>query len=455
MTPLLLFAAVILASFSIPTDIKQQTIHTITTKPVERFEIVLGRFLGFLGLMTLVLVVMTCISLLYVLRGIDPLAADESLKARVPLYGDLSFESGGPGHGSISDKATNVGREWDYRSYISAPMPGQPTQAAVWNFSSLPSSLADRKQVRCEFTFDVYRTTKGQENKGVGCSFAFQTWRFVRGSEEQYRNDREKMLKQANPPPESEIDDELAAKYGYFVVPSREVTDYHTLFLRLPGGLFRNALEADSSKRRESGVPLLQVRVQCLSRTQYVGMAKADLYLRVDPEGSAEKALFAWNFVKGAFGVWFRLALMIGLGVALSTWLSGVISMLVTLMLYNGGLCQEFILSVAQGKNIGGGPVEAIVRLARREVGGAQPLEESTAANVATVSDTAFRWFVRRVLDIIPDVDRFDLTKYVAEGFDIGGGSLLLTLLYLVGYLLPWAILAYYLFKWREIAAPT
>src|SRR5262245_21174049 len=39
MSSLLLFTAALLTSFSIPADIRQQTIHTIVTKPVERFEI--------------------------------------------------------------------------------------------------------------------------------------------------------------------------------------------------------------------------------------------------------------------------------------------------------------------------------------------------------------------------------------------------------------------------------
>ena len=59
MTPLLLVSAAGMASLSIPTDIKQQTIHTILTKPVERFEIILGRFLGYTMLMTLVLFFMS------------------------------------------------------------------------------------------------------------------------------------------------------------------------------------------------------------------------------------------------------------------------------------------------------------------------------------------------------------------------------------------------------------
>src|SRR5207249_4778080 len=71
----LLLAALLVTAFSIPTDIKNQTIHTIVTKPVERFEVVLGRFLGFLALMTLVLLALTSISLLYVFTEVNPAAA--------------------------------------------------------------------------------------------------------------------------------------------------------------------------------------------------------------------------------------------------------------------------------------------------------------------------------------------------------------------------------------------
>ena len=52
MNVLLIAVGLLLAAFSIPSDIKNLTIHTIVTKPVERFEIVLGRFLGYLGLVT-------------------------------------------------------------------------------------------------------------------------------------------------------------------------------------------------------------------------------------------------------------------------------------------------------------------------------------------------------------------------------------------------------------------
>src|SRR5213592_4867852 len=91
MTPLFLMTASLLGSFGIPTDVKNQSIHTIVTKPVEKFEIVLGRFLGYAVLLTVGLALISGLSLIYVMRGVNEEAQKESFKARVPLYGKLSF----------------------------------------------------------------------------------------------------------------------------------------------------------------------------------------------------------------------------------------------------------------------------------------------------------------------------------------------------------------------------
>jgi hypothetical protein len=499
---LLLVTAVILAAFSIPTDIRRQTIHTIVTKPVERFEIVLGRFLGFTLLMTLVLVLMTAVSVVYVLRGVDPAAAEESLKAREPFYGTLHFENTGN-----EQKGTNVGREWDYRSYITAAPPNQGPQYAVWDFPNVPRYLANRDSVRCEFAFDIYRTTKGFENRGVSCKFEFETANFNDRSKDSYNADRSRWMSKNNlftqkdidewlesyrgrltaqsvssverddrldkkrlrlmahkgegDPPQyrlsdAEIDDELAEEYGYYVLPAKDITDYHTQFMDVPAGLFRNAFLTSSAPARRDAPPLqARVSVTQQSSTQYVGMAKYDLYWRLDdPKGGHELAAFTANFFKGAFGLWLRLCLVIGLAVALSTYLSGVISMLVAAMLYLGGGAIDYIQSVAFGTAAGGGPMEALFRLANRQVA-LIPLDEGTAATLATTSDVVFRWFIRRALELIPDVNRYDLTSYVGEGFNIPWMQLLLDCGALSLYLLPWFIAAYYLLKWREIAGPT
>ncbi len=502
---LLLVTAIIIAAFSIPTDIRRQTIHTITTKPVERFEIIVGRFLGFTGLMTLVLLLMTSVSVVYVLREVDPAAAEESLKAREPLYGNLHFVNA-----DDPNKGINVGREWDYRGYITPAAQNREGASAIWDFPSVPRSLADRDKVRCEFAFDIYRQTKGFENRGVSCTFEFQTANFSDRDKDAYNADlsrwrsknnllsakdvedwltsyRARLASQANPPSESDIsarvdkkrarltakhlpqedppkyslsdadiENELADEYGYYVEPAKALTDYHTLFIDVPGGLFRNAFQGTPA---HPDAPLLQTRVSVTKQdiTQYVGMAKYDLYWRLDDPFSspyAQKAAFAMNFYKGAFGLWLRLCLVIGLAVALSTYLSGVISMLVASMLYLGGGAIDFIQSIGQGTAPGGGPMEALVRLANRQIA-LIPLEEGATATLATSTDVVFRWFIRRVLDLIPDVARYDLTAYVGEGFNIPLTQLFLDFGALALYLLPWIVLAYYLLKWREIAAPT
>src|SRR5262249_45606785 len=148
------------------------------------------------------------------------------------------------------------------------------------------------------------------------------------------------------------LDDELAQEYGYYEIPSQPVTDYKTQFFTLPGGLFRSAVqtseerdaelkerykddparperlqkadaerEAELKLRAERKVPLT-IRVVCDSPTQYVGMARYDLYGRLDEPGRGEQWLFMLNFFKGAFGLWLLLALVIGLAVVLSTYLN-------------------------------------------------------------------------------------------------------------------------------------
>jgi len=138
-TPLFLMTAGLLGALSIPADIKSQSIHTIVTKPVEKFEIVLGRFLGYGLLLTAGLAAVAVVSLGYVVRGVTDAAEKESFKARVPIFGRLGFI------GTPSPGGDSVGRENDYRRYVSGPHPGTknaPKQYAVFEFDDVPAALA-------------------------------------------------------------------------------------------------------------------------------------------------------------------------------------------------------------------------------------------------------------------------------------------------------------------------
>lgn len=452
MAPVLLVSTGLLASFSIPADLKSQTMHTIVTKPVERFEIVLGRSLGYIGLMSLALVCMTAFSLVFVARNVGEEAKDESYKARVPIFGSMQIIEG-------RDKVTpgiSVGREWDYRKYISG---GATTERAVWTFVDVPPDLAKRDTVRCEFAFDVFRTTKGAvENKGIFCSFVAMNSGWDPQNLNAYHTERDQILAQPDPATQEKarVDgwskdklnaallSPLAKKYGYYELLSKEVIDYHTLFFELPGGLFDIPKEATKSTR---GHGMLQMNVRCESPTQYLGVAKHDLYL-LDDENRFEA-----NYFKGALGLWFRLCLVVVMAVTLSTYLSGIIAFITTMFFYVLGLFTEFIHKLASGQLEGGGPMEAFLRLSQ----GANlvtPLDQTPGVRVAQISDLAFRGFLRGVLSVIPDVDRYDLTTYVSQGFNISGGLLLWdNILPLLGYLIPCTVLGYYLMKSREIAA--
>jgi hypothetical protein len=474
---LLLAAAMLLTAFSIPNDIKNQNIYTIVSKPVERFEIVLGRFLGYTALMTVALAAMTAGSLLLIrTASLDEKAREETFTARVPHRGKLSFVSRrGVGEG------TNVGREFDYRKYIG----GSPntTERARWDFIAVPATLTagDKDAVRCEFTFDIFRLTKGEENRGVDVNIRLVSWQCEQtpptvprdgtwhwadaDKERAYQDERREIDEKlrrgevGGPNPPRSLDfavpgtpawdevNKLAEKYGFYEVPSKEVYDYHPDGVVVPVGLFKNA-RAGTPKPYDDGSPrpLVQVYVKCTSPGQMLGMAEGDLHLL---EGVQP---FEANYFKAAIGLWCRVTLVIAVAVALSTYLAGVISLLSTLFVVLSSYLVEHLKDVAYGQNIGGGPFEALTRFLRAEGPTAQ-LEQTATVKTAVGLDTAYAWAFRQFFNILPDIDSFTWTSYLKEGFNINAEFLVMNLLVLFGYVLPWSVLAYYLLRNREVAA--
>ena len=98
---LVLLLALFLSSLSLPTDIKNRTLHTVVTKPVRASEVVLGRIVGFTAVATCLLALMGAISYVFVERGLahtHQLAADDlqPVEGAVPgrsvvLQGHTSF----------------------------------------------------------------------------------------------------------------------------------------------------------------------------------------------------------------------------------------------------------------------------------------------------------------------------------------------------------------------------
>lgn len=432
---LLLITSSVMACFSLPTDIRQQTIHTVITKPVQRFELVLGRVVGFTLLMTVVLVIMSQLSLLYVFRGIDEKARETSMRARVPIFGQIRYEELDAQLKWSQAQGIRVGREWDYRKYIR----GGSAQEAVWQFDRLPKDLNQPpRMIPVEFAFDIFRTSKGGEEfvEGVSCQISFvnpNKWNF--GKYADYRKVLETRTELAQDP------QELAKAFGYYELKTPlTVVDYHNYTVWFPSSLLDDL-----------GNQPLEIRVACRSPSQYLGMAKADLYIL------AQEGDFYTNYIKGTICIWFVMVLVITLGVVFSTYLNALVSLLLTWSLLLCGIptLREFIREVGSAVdpelNPGGGPLHAAYQLAQNQNLTA-PLEQTRAVWLIEKVDDVFRLLFNGLLAVLPDLSHYTRTDYIAEGFSIPGGELLMSLLILAGYLFPFLVAGYYLLNVREIA---
>jgi hypothetical protein len=448
--------------------------YTIVSKPVERFEIILGRFFGYGGMMTVALLLMVFISVIYIGSSkFNPKAVEETYKARVTVRGKLSFRAYREGY-----EGTNVGREFEYRKYIGGSP--QTRERAIWSFDEVPANLTrkDRASVPLEYTLDIFRLTKGDENRGVDINIRVCSWQTgqrpseVRGDgvwrwTDQERADRyekerqeinnklkaggygpgyDKNLDYAKPGTKTwELVDNLAKVYGFYEIPSVEVYDFQPGSVPIPTGLFENAAEGDAVVG-EKKQPRVQVYVKCMSHGQMLGMAEGDLYFI---EG---QRAFWENYFKSSFGLWCRMLIVIGLAVTFSTYFAAMIAVLGTAMMYGMGYLAEFIQDIGNRSNVGGGPMESSIRMIRGETP-TMPFEATGALQAVNIFDEFFAWIFRRVMNVIPDVDAFAWSDFLGEGYNVNFEHLVVNLLMLVGYLLPWGVLAYYLMRNREVAA--
>ncbi len=159
---LLTVMVTILTPLSLPTDIQQQTIYTVVSKPTRRLELIWGRMIGYMTLVTVLVVVFGGISLAYLWRTVrttidNTYAAAEKAKkenrlteykllmeqadqlstrmsARVPVKGSLSFlDSRGVPHAMGIDVGQDQSMK-EPRSHIEGATPS----AAIWSFGIVP-----------------------------------------------------------------------------------------------------------------------------------------------------------------------------------------------------------------------------------------------------------------------------------------------------------------------------
>ncbi len=161
---LLTVMVTVLSPLSLPQDIQAQTIYTVVTKPVRRLELIWGRMLGYMSIVTALVLVFGLVSLLYLSRNIggeinkiqaeadqiratDPDRArfldDQAeqlmtrMSARVPVKGALTFIDS---RGTPQIRGIDVGQELEFRSHIEGGTPA----AAIWHYGVVPDPLDPR-----------------------------------------------------------------------------------------------------------------------------------------------------------------------------------------------------------------------------------------------------------------------------------------------------------------------
>lgn len=478
-TYLVLMIALLLSALSLPTEFSSKTIYTVVTKPVRAGDIVLGKILGFTIVGTVLLAIMAVCSYVFVVRalyhthdvevaslenivdaegnvigkkgrttpsqfhrheveldaagsgtalsthghehhvsGVEQAGRTEYrlsgpegfMRARVPHYGRLRFLDR---KGVEVARGISVGNEWTYRSFID----GGTSAAAIWTFDGVDKSMLKEwpdgsKYLPLELIVRVFRTYKGNIEEGIQGSI-------------QLRNPD--TLVKTDEDPFTAKD----ASINGFDIPTKLYdTDQQ------PIDLFDDLVTEDGR---------LEVIVQCLNPSQYFGFAQPDCYLRL-PDGSP-----LWNYCKNQVSIWVQMVLVISIGVTCSTFVNGPVAMMFTVSFITLGFFRDFFFNVALGQQVGGGPVESLVRLVTQK-NLIIKLEESFGTQLMAALDTVAQVFMLGLAYLLPDFRSLSTVDYVAYGFDIPADKIAQNLTVGLAFLAVLFVMGYFFLRTREVA---
>ncbi|MDR2755422.1 MAG: hypothetical protein LBC20_06915 [Planctomycetaceae bacterium] len=377
-------------------------------------------------------------------------ASQGTLQARIPVYAKLGFRGA---DGLDKDKGINVGHEWEYRSYIGGSTrlsEGSYEEAAIFVFDGIREDMFPKEQFRdglpVEMTLGVFRTHKGDIEKRVTGSLA------VRNPVTGLRVDVMTFST------EEFITKALTIPWTFEGTP--QVIQRHG---RIPTGN-AYAFPNDETVRKEKNDPKFtehhefdfykdivadgrfEIWLQCIDNQQYIGVAQTDLYLRAK-DGSVEL-----NFIKGYFGIWMQMVLVILFGVLLSTFLSGAVAMISTIGIMIAGFSKTFMIEIGLNKVLGGGPFESFYRLIIQQ-NMVVDLPTSFSTSFIKAADNVFGLFLTLIGQTVPPLSEYAVyDTAVVYGFNIPGNWLLNHGVMTLAYAIPIFIVAYLILSNREVA---
>ncbi|MHC4875022.1 MAG: ABC transporter permease [Planctomycetota bacterium] len=420
MSWLVLPIVVLLSCWGLPEDIRLRSLHTVVTKPVRRSEVVLGRMVGFSAVGTVIIVLMSVVGYGWIMRHVTQNA---SLFCRVPVYGDVSFldHTGQP-----KEKGVNVGDIVMTRSFIA----GGTKATAIWQFP------IDREsdQLTIESRFEAFRTYKGNMDRTLRVRFTLVN--------------EETDLRV--PLPAYEVNE-----FGFneqVVSRNLKVTDEQTLETSKVD-LFNDLVvpfdaEKHAGLKGDPSVGVLTVHAQCLDRGQYIGLSPGDCFLRIADRN------FAIGYIKAAVGLWLECILFVVIAVTASCFVKFPVAFVLTSSVgVVGTFAYSFLEKIVSGEQKGGGAVESIYRLVTH-MNETTELPDNTFTKAMQTFDSQLVEGLGIVRYVIPDLNLFGMSEWLAKGFDVPWNGVLLPAAAITfGYFLPCLFLGYFSLRLRELEA--
>jgi hypothetical protein len=479
----------VLAVFSLPADIKSRAIQTVTTKPVQMAEIVLGRIVGFSVVGTCLLAAMGLAGWAFVVRSVQhthEIAAQDMAEVRGDDGAATGFEGRtsldmGHRHRVLLD-AAGRGRAENVQGHSHAVTAVTGPDGTTYDIGPPEGLLEARRPLRGTLRWLDREGKPATKGISVGAEWAYRQyieggggaaaiWTFAGVTAERFPE-------QSFP---KGVPLEMIVRVFRTHKGDIEQGIHGTIQLRNPSSSLRSVAIPIVAKEksidllwiprridtvREDGqleeVDLfadlvadgrLEVWLQCLETGQYYGVAQADFYLRAG-EGS-----FLLNYVKSCLGIWFSMLVVCSMGVMFSTFLSGPVALLGTLSMLLIGQFRDFIARLFESQvsgdttiTPGGGPIESLVRLATQE-SITLPWDPTPAAQAIKALDTVLLIPMRLLAGLFPSLSSLGTDDFVAGGFDIPAALLSAHALETLGYATAFFVIGVFCLKAREVAS--
>ena len=354
-------------------------------------------------------------------------------RARNPIYCDslLFYDR----EGEPKTEGINVGNENKRRSYIGGGSPRRGTSLAKveFNFRSfyenqfpnLKKGDDGEQVVPLEMDIGVFRSFKDDVEKRVTAGIQFES-----------------------------IPDNDAGNRFVSDMLDFETNEFTIQTLPISRKLVGKVFSPDGNLIEQGQYDLfddfakngnLKLTMKCRDYNQYLGVAQPDVYFR------PSDAPYGWNFFKGYVGIWCQMIIVIAIGVALSTSLSAPITMLGTIVIIFLGFFSSFVQALANPDNVGGGPVESLIRVVTQQ-NMTSDLDTNVFITIVENVDIGISHLLYGLSFLAPDFTKFSFSNELSAGYSVSNSRLLIALSLTLVFSIGFTLLGYFSLKTREIA---